>query len=214
MSVPPYACARVRARTSGTSVPSVSRVQRRSRPAPSTGPPPRIDQTTAASTAKHQTAVVLHHRQPQSTETIMAVATLTLPDRSASPARAGRAGDDAHHPRARPRHHHRLGAACARRADHQRHGVVPPQPLRRRRHALSALHQLADRARPAERPDRRDLVRGGAPACRHRRGARLRRADGDADRLGRAPRRAVPGCAGRHRSRSHATGKGNAARRR
>jgi hypothetical protein len=50
-----------------------------------TGPPvPIHNQTTAASTAKHQTAVVLHHRQPQSTETIMAVATLTLPARGAS----------------------------------------------------------------------------------------------------------------------------------
>ena len=155
-------------------------------------------QTTAASTAKHQAAVVLHHRQPQSTETIMAVATLTLPDRSATLPVPAAPASDAHHPRARPRHHHRLGAACARRPDHQRHGVVPAQPLRRRRHALPALHQLADRARPAERADRRDLVRGGAPACRHRRRARLRRADGDADRLGRAPRRALPGRAGRH----------------
>jgi hypothetical protein len=38
------------------------------------------------------------------------------------------------------------------------------QPLRRWRHALTAAHELADRARPAERADRRDLVRGGANA--------------------------------------------------
>ena len=63
------------------------------------------------------------------------------------------------HPRARSRHHHRLGAAHRRGPDHQRHGVVPPEPLRRRRHALPALHQLADRVRPAERADRDDLVR-------------------------------------------------------
>jgi hypothetical protein len=45
---------------------------------------PVLDQTTAASAAKHETAVVLHHhQQPQSTETMMAVATLTLPDRNA-----------------------------------------------------------------------------------------------------------------------------------
>ena len=115
--------------------------------------------------------------------------------------------------RARSRHHHRLGAARARRPDHQRHGVVPPKPLRRRRDALPALHQLADRARPAQRPDRGDLVRGGAAACRNRRGPRLWRADGHADRVGRAPRRAVPGRPGRHHQR-HATGQGNAGSRR
>ena len=44
------------------------------------------------------------------------------------------------HSRPRPRHHDGLGAADARRPDRQRHRVVPPQPLRRRRHALPALH--------------------------------------------------------------------------
>ena len=204
-SVPPYACARVRAKEGTGRICHICHTCRsagrsaQSDPRPSTGPPqpPSIRRRRPAPPST---------RPPSSSttdslnrqETIMAVATLTLPDRNASLPVPAAPAASAHHPRARPRHHHRLGAARARRPDHQRHGVVPPQPLRRRRHALPALHQLADRARPAERADRGDLVRGGPPACRHRRGARLRRADGDADRLGRAPRRALPGRAGRH----------------
>ena len=60
-------------------------------------------------------------------------------------------------------------------------------------------------------PIARDLVRRGPPACRHRRRARLWRADGHAHGLGRArgvPYEGVPvGTIKRH-----ATGKGNAAK--
>ena len=83
-------------------------------------------------------------RQTPITETIMASTTLTLPatmtsHRGETIARLW----PRNHPRARPRHHHRLGAADRRRRYHQRHGVVPPEPLRRRRHALPALPRLA-----------------------------------------------------------------------
>ena len=61
----------------------------------------------------------------------------------------------------------RLGAARRRRPDHQRHRVVPPRPFRWRRHAVPAVHQLAHRARPAERTDRGHLVRGSPAACWH-----------------------------------------------
>ena len=57
----------------------------------------------------------------------------------------------------------RLGAAWHRRADHQRNRVLPLRSLRWWREALSPIHQLADRDRPAVRSRRRHLVRGTLP---------------------------------------------------
>jgi hypothetical protein len=103
-----------------------------------------LDQTTAASTAKHQTAVVLHHQQPQRMETMMAVATLTLPDRNATlPVPAA--------PAIRPTILALDLGTTTGWALRALDGLITSgtvsfraQPVRRRRHALSALHQLAD----------------------------------------------------------------------
>jgi hypothetical protein len=65
-------------------------------------------------------------------------------------------------------------APVRRRHGHERHGVLPAEPLRWRRHAIPAVSRLAGAAGRGRGADRRHPFRGGAPACRHGRGACLR----------------------------------------
>ena len=115
-------------------------------------PPPGRQQalprsrTTTASSVKNQAVAVLYHDAPLM-EIIMAATTLTMPAGDAMPPlpilRRAPAALSSPSISAPPP----AGHCDRRRRDRQRHGVVPAQPLRRRRHALPALPELARQSR-------------------------------------------------------------------
>ena len=88
-------------------------------------------------------------------------------------------------------------------AHHQRHGVVPPEPLRRRRHALPALPRLARQRRATMPAASVSSITKKFVVTLARRRARLWRSARDADRLVRAARHRLPGRAGRHDQAVH-----------
>ena len=168
------------------------------------------DPTTAARTAKHMTAVVFHPRSQPEKETTMAEATLTNPMREAIPDlppafRADRtllALDLGTTTGWALRCHDGLITS----------GTVSFRPSRYDGGGMRYLRftNWLDRARPAERTDRGDLVRGSPAACRHRRGAHLRRSDGHAHVVERAQRGVPYAGVPVGTIKRHATGKGNA----